>query len=177
MSNDSITSNNVPEKQSKTNESPLSKSICAVKSVPAIPNSGKTESLDSISESKSSYSSPTPIKKSSSIHSKRQKFKNRSYTLDQLWKKNKQKHATSSIEDINVAREPTDESTSLQDIPNELTRETTVSSDQRCTQIDIRSRLNNLAFIFSLPHLVMLSNLQKLIGIRTGKKPSIQVSQ
>ena len=42
-------------------------------------------------------------------------------------------------------------------------------------KLDIRSRINNLAFIFTLPHLVMLSNLQKLIGIRTGKKPSIQV--
>ena len=49
------------------------------------------------------------------------------------------------------------------------------SASQQCTQLDYRSRLQNLAFIFSLPHLVMLSNLQKLIGIRTGKKPSIQV--
>ena len=44
-------------------------------------------------------------------------------------------------------------------------------------KLDIRSRINNLAFIFTLPHLVMLSNLQKLIGIRTGKKPSIQPNE
>ena len=44
------------------------------------------------------------------------------------------------------------------------------TEDDPNTQLDIRSRLNNLAFIFSLPHLVMLSNLRKLIGIRTGKK-------
>ena len=74
----------------------------------------------------------------------------------------------------------------------ETSIDTLESSDQK---IDIRNRLHNLAFIFSLPHLVMLSNLQKLIGkisvlsfkveyylrqiilrfsgIRTGKKPSI----
>ena len=44
-------------------------------------------------------------------------------------------------------------------------------------KLDIRSRINNLAFIFTLPHLVMISNLQKLIGIRTGKKPSIQPNE
>ena len=43
----------------------------------------------------------------------------------------------------------------------ETSIDTLESSDQK---IDIRNRLHNLAFIFSLPHLVMLSNLQKLIG-------------
>jgi hypothetical protein len=41
-------------------------------------------------------------------------------------------------------------------------------------QLDFRSRLQNLALIFTLPHLVMLANLQKLIGIRTGLRPTIQ---
>ena len=56
-------------------------------------------------------------------------------------------------------------------IPAETSSETGATADGK---LDIRSRIHNLAFIFSLPHLVMLSNLQKLIGIRTGKKPSIQ---
>ena len=49
-----------------------------------------------------------------------------------------------------------------------------ITEEPPTTQLDLRSRLQNLAFIFSLPHLIMLSNLQKLIGIRTGRRPSIQ---
>ena len=58
--------------------------------------------------------------------------------------------------------------------PSELSPDNNCEAANSGGSIDFRSRLQNLAFIFSLPHLVMLSNLQKLIGIRTGKKPSIQ---
>lgn len=95
----------------------------------------------------------------SNVKTKKEKFKSRSYTLDQLFKKKQKKNS--------ISIEP--EVESLPVIPS--VEETTAASN---TQIDLRSRLQNLAFIFSLPHLVMLSNLQKLIGLRTGKKPSIQ---
>lgn len=123
------------------------------------------------------------------IATKKEKFKSRSYTLDQLWKKNK--HKKSEIDNKNQ-----DSSTTENAAGNEVIQEDNEKSatsqlvqagslspgdninkediDNECTQLDLRSRLQNLAFIFSLPHLVMLSNLQKLIGIRTGKKPSIQ---
>ena len=73
-------------------------------------------------------------------------------------------------------KEKNHETASLQNAPGLISADPGQSTNEnQCTQVDIRSRLHNLAFIFSLPHLVMLSNLQKLIGIRTGRKPSIQV--
>lgn len=41
---------------------------------------------------------------------------------------------------------------------------------------DLRARLHNWALLFSLPHLVMLSNLQKLIGVRSSR-PTIQPNE
>ena len=96
-----------------------------------------------------------------------------------LWKKNKERKKSNNEIDVkNNCQNKDVESSSLQNEPSGTVIEQISldpASGEQCTQLDIRSRLQNLAFIFSLPHLVMLSNLQKLIGIRTGRKPSIQV--
>ena len=96
-----------------------------------------------------------------------------------LWKKKKEgKNSNNEIDVKNNCQNKDVESTSLQNEPSGTIIEQISldpTSGEQCTQLDFRSRLQNLAFIFSLPHLVMLSNLQKLIGIRTGRKPSIQV--
>ena len=89
----------------------------------------------------------------------RKKFKERSLTVDSLW--NNKKNTNKKEVDVDPPSSP-------QSLPE------TTDNAEVDTQLDIRSRLHNLAFIFSLPHLVMLSNLRKLIGIRTGTKPSIQ---
>jgi len=109
------------------------------------------------------------------------------------WKRQKEKKHSNSEHDI--TKEPkgypdqNHETASLQNDPGGIIEggvlssvqrkslDDSTSASQQCTQLDYRSRLQNLAFIFSLPHLVMLSNLQKLIGIRTGKKPSIQPNE
>ena len=115
---------------------------------------------------------------------KKQRFKGRSYTLDHFWwKKHKEKkNAELQIENEEKTQKSINdekknhETASLQNEPGSISADPGQSTNEnQCTQVDIRSRLHNLAFIFSLPHLVMLSNLQKLIGIRTGRKPSIQV--
>ena len=91
----------------------------------------------------------------------KKRFKERSLTVDSLWKKNPKKES-------DFIEPPS----SPQSLPG--TNDDNSNDPDGDTQLDIRSRLHNLAFIFSLPHLVMLSNLRKLIGIRTGTKPSIQ---
>ena len=107
------------------------------------------------------YPPCTPMTKSdeelSRFQKTRKKFKERSLTVDSLWNKKTNK------KEVEV-----DPPSSPQSLPE------TTDNAEVDTQLDIRSRLHNLAFIFSLPHLVMLSNLRKLIGIRTGTKPSIQ---
>ena len=117
---------------------------------------------------------PTPTKKN--------RFKGRSYTLGHFWwKKHKEEkknaeHQQKIEEKTKKCEEKNHETASLQNEPGLISADPGQSTNEnQCTQVDIRSRLHNLAFIFSLPHLVMLSNLQKLIGIRTGRKPSIQV--
>ena len=117
---------------------------------------------------------PTPTKK--------RRFKGRSYTLDHFWwKKHKEEKKNTENqhkieEKTKKCEEKNHETASLQNEPGLISADPGLSTNEnQCTQVDIRSRLHNLAFIFSLPHLVMLSNLQKLIGIRTGRKPSIQV--
>ena len=97
------------------------------------------------------------------------------------WKKNKEEKKNAENqqkieEKTKKCEEKNHETASLQNEPGLISADPGQSTNEnQCTQVDIRSRLHNLAFIFSLPHLVMLSNLQKLIGIRTGRKPSIQV--
>ena len=95
----------------------------------------------------------------------KKRFKERSLTVDSLWKKNPKKTESNQADFIEPPSSPQSLPGTIDDNINEANGD---------TQLDIRSRLHNLAFIFSLPHLVMLSNLRKLIGIRTGTKPSIQ---
>ncbi len=107
------------------------------------------------------------------VEKKKEKFKSRSYTLDHLWKRSHKKQigkkvaTTSETQEASgleassaLAEKQETQSLHEQKIPAEETDE----NGPKDNKLDFKSRLQNLAFIFSLPHLVMLSNLQKLIG-------------
>lgn len=127
-----------------------------------------------------------------SLKAKKQKLKQRSLTFDHFYSSSRKKSAAGAVlpsvitATKDTANPDISSTTSLEQLTEAATSDTEGAETSNGEageeggspgKLDIRSRINNLAFIFTLPHLVMLSNLQKLIGIRTGKKPSIQPNE
>ena len=99
----------------------------------------QTQSLDELPRdpSSSSLNESSPRKKLSktfqSIHRKRHNFKNRSYTLDQLWRKNKNRRASQTVSSADLKN---DDSESLNNLEVTSKSVETVADDTNSSKFD-----------------------------------------